>query len=184
MSSVQCWKPPAFKRSPFLPNLPFHGEIVPIKSGESGILSMISTIALALLFTFYFLLRTWNFLPWSAVSRYLCSTTTPSRAKHAGLLHRGSVFPCLPPPPTPPRQPLRSFIAVFYSLLCLLLSTQHFFVFALNFLLCTLHFLLSLLGTRNFQLRTSFFPLPQLSSPSIADSAKITFRICRIFRHF
>jgi hypothetical protein len=54
MSSVQCWKQPAFAVSTFSPNFPFHGEIIPIKSGESGILSTISTIAL--LFTFYFLL--------------------------------------------------------------------------------------------------------------------------------
>jgi hypothetical protein len=51
MSSVQCWKQPAFAVSTFSPNFPFHGEITPVKSGESGILSTISTMALALLFT-------------------------------------------------------------------------------------------------------------------------------------
>jgi hypothetical protein len=88
MSSVQCWKQPAFAVSTFSTNSTLHGENFHVKSGESGILSTISTIALSLLSTFYSALL---------LSPTLWREWRKSAAKHAFRPQNRYVLPVLSP---------------------------------------------------------------------------------------
>jgi hypothetical protein len=122
MSSVQCWKQPAFAVSTFSTNSTLYGENIHVKSGESGILSTISTMALALL----------SVCPQQF--SLICCCATPCRSNYACLLRQIRLFGLF-------AAVVKSSVAQPY----LLLITRHsllvtFFVFTLYSALCTQHF--------------------------------------------